>query len=228
MEKLWSVNKKLSAHTLQLSNRVFALESELNKQKTYSETKNFRMNMSGEEVESPNYAPQDQNEEEVKLNHYQAERKMSNMTEINSKKPSNSHPQFPASNPHRNRKSNSFCDKQMKIDAFKNDIKLPLDGATVYISSIKGQDVARGYERVIADAEGLWFELTEDQIYCAKFKRRQKTETRQYWTLPGVTLHQQLIKEVNPFPRRLKLAVKLKRKHPSSKLKEGTFYIHVY
>ena len=136
---------------------------------------------------------------------------MCNVPEINSKKRSHFHPQLPASNPHRNRKSNSFSDLQMKIDAFKNDIKLPLDEAGVYISSIKGHDVARGYKRVIADAEGLWFELTEDQIYWAKFKTRQKTEIRQYWTLPGVTLHQQLVKEVNPFPRRHKLAVKLKR-----------------
>ena len=189
------MNKKLSAHTLELSNRVFALESELNKQKRYSKTKNYRKDMSGDEVVSPNWAPQVQDEDEVRWSQYQAERKMSNITEINSKKPSIFQPQFPASNPHRNRKSNSFCDLKMKIDAFKNDIKLPLDGADVYISSIKGQDVARGYKRVIADAEGLWFELTEDQIYWAKFKPRQKTDTRQYWTLPGVTLHQQLVKE---------------------------------
>ena len=151
---------------------------------------------------------------------------MSNVAEMNSKKLSNLYPQFPTSIPPK--KSNSFCDIKMKTEAFKNDIKLPLDGASVYISSIKGQDVARGYERVIADAEGLWFELTEDQIYWAKFKRRQRTETRQYWTLPGVTLHQQLVKELNPFPRRHKLAVRLKRQYPSSKHKKGRFYIHVY
>ena len=122
----------------------------------------------------------------------------------------------------------SPCDLKIKLDAFTNDLKLPLNGANIYISSIGGLDVAKGYEKVIADGESLWLQLSKSQIYWAKFKRRQRTSSRQYWTLEGVTLHEQLRKEDHPYPRKNKLSVRIDRSEPCSRLIEGKYYIHVH
>ena len=74
----------------------------------------------------------------------------------------------------------------------------------------------------------MWLELSEKQIFKSKFQSRQLTRSRQYFTLNGVTLHKQLAKENHPYPRRQKLAVKLDRSEPSSRLKKGKFYLHVH
>ena len=85
-------------------------------------------------------------------------------------------------------------DLQIKIDAFRNDFKLPLNGAEVHISSLRGGvDVANGYERVIADGESLWLELSEEQIFRNNFKMRWRTKSRLYYVMNGVTLHKQLV-----------------------------------
>ena len=43
-----------------------------------------------------------------------------------------------------------------------------------------------------------------------------------------MTLHQQLLAEKRLYPRRHKLAVKIQRSEPSSKLKAGKYYVHAY
>lgn len=112
------------------------------------------------------------------------------------------------------------------MSAFENYFKLPFDGVDVHISSFEGTDVTRGYNRVVADTEGLWFELTENQMYWTNFKTMQKTKTRQYWEQRG--LHQRLVTELNPHPRKHMPAVGLKRNVPSCSLGEGIFYLDVY
>ena len=91
-----------------------------------------------------------------------------------------------------------------------------------------GIDVANGYNRVVPDGESLWLELTADQIFKTNFRRRWKTRTRQYFAMPGVTLHQQLAIEKHPYPRRNKLAVKIDRGEPCSRLEVGKYYLHVH
>ena len=81
---------------------------------------------------------------------------------------------------------------------------------------------------MVADGESLWLELSEDQIFKSNFQKRQLTRTRQYYTMKGVTLHEQLASENHPYPRRQKLAVKIDRNQPSSRLKKGKFYLHVH
>ena len=46
--------------------------------------------------------------------------------------------------------------------------------------------------------------------------------------MKGVTIHKQLLKENHPYPRRQKLAVKIDRPVPSSRLKQGKYYAHVH
>ena len=125
---------------------------------------------------------------------------------------------------------NTVSDIWLKHNAFINDLKLPLGETAAHISSLRrGEDVARGYEKVVADGESLWLQLRKDQIYLSNFRKRQKTASRQYWTMNGVTLHHQLVVETGRYPRRHKLAVKLQnRQGPSSKLEAGKWYLHVH
>ena len=44
----------------------------------------------------------------------------------------------------------------------------------------------------------------------------------------GVTIHKQLANENHPYPRKRKLAVKLDRSEPSSKMQKGKWYAHVH
>ena len=135
----------------------------------------------------------------------------------------------PTSNKNDQSSVNQKDDIWIKIKAFENDFKLPFNGAKVFISSLNGGiDVANGYEKVVADGESLWLELAEHQIFKNNFQVRQRTKTRQYYIMNGVTLHRQLARENHPFPRRQKLAVKIKRSEPCSRLKQGKYYIHVH
>ena len=61
--------------------------------------------------------------------------------------------------------------------------------------------------RVVADGESLWLELNKEQIYLNNFRKRQRTQSRQYWTMNGVTIHQQLTLEPGKYPRKHKLSV---------------------
>ena len=117
----------------------------------------------------------------------------------------------------------------MKLDAFELDFKLPLDGARVNISSlIKGEDVATGYAKVVADAESLLLEIPEHLISWKNFKIKQRTSTRQFYTMNGVTLHQQLKAEPEKKIRRHKFSINIKRNGPNYGLETGKWYTHAH
>ena len=88
--------------------------------------------------------------------------------------------------------------------------------------------MATGYDNVIADGESIWLELPENHINRTSFKKRQLTSSRQYYTFNGVTLHKQLELEIGRIPRRQKLAVRIPRDEPSSRLQKGRWYIHAH
>ena len=46
--------------------------------------------------------------------------------------------------------------------------------------------------------------------------------------MQGVTLHKQLALESHPYPRRQKLAVRIERSGPSSRLLTGKYYLHAH
>ena len=123
-----------------------------------------------------------------------------------------------------------WSDIKIKESAFTSDIRLPFEQTTAHVSSlVGGVDIAKGYEKVVADGESLWLQLSKEMIYLDNSKKRQKTSTRQYWTVKGVTLHQQLSIESGKYPRRHKLAVKTEdRLGLSSRLEVGKWYLHVH
>ena len=127
----------------------------------------------------------------------------------------------------------------IKEKAWLTDFELPLTpkSTATYshstqlatISSLVGeQQVAFGYNRVIADGESLWLEISEKLLLKKNFTKRQTTASRQYWTLMGVTIHQQLQLEYGKAPRRHKLAVNIPRGEPSSRLEVGKWYVHAH
>ena len=61
-----------------------------------------------------------------------------------------------------------------------------------------------------------------------KFRKRQRTSSREYWTFNGVTLHHQLETETGRTPRKHKLAVRIHRDEPSSRLLKGSWYVHAH
>ena len=123
-------------------------------------------------------------------------------------------------------------DVLLKKQAFYTDFGLPLsprNGYTLKVHSLVGEEpIATEYTNVVADGESIWLELPENAIFMSKFTKRQLTSSRQYWTLNGVTLHQQLEEETGLTPRRQKLAVRCQRDEPSSRLLKGRWYVHAH
>ena len=124
------------------------------------------------------------------------------------------------------------ADIVIKEKAFTEDFKLPLSPADPWaanIYSLVGDDlIARGYERVVTDGESIWLEIPRNWLCTKRLTKRQLTPSRQYFTLNGVTIHNQLQTELGRSPRRHKLAVKIPRAEPSSRLLVGKWYIHVH
>ena len=97
------------------------------------------------------------------------------------------------------------------------------------IHSLVGDEpVASRYNNVVADGESIWLELPENTLNLSMFKKRQTTSSRQYYTLNGVTIHKQLELETGRIPRRHKLAVRIIRNEPSSRLLKGKWYVHAH
>ena len=122
------------------------------------------------------------------------------------------------------------ADIVIKEKAFTEDFKLPLspvDPWAANIYSLVGDDlIARGYERVVTDGESIWLEIPWNWLCTKRLTKRQLTPSRQYFTLNGVTIHNQLQTELGRSPRRQKLAVKIPRAEPSSRLQESVLSTH--
>ena len=65
-------------------------------------------------------------------------------------------------------------------------------------------------------------------LWKSIFLKRPKTSTRQYHTVSGLTNHQQLVPEYGRSPRRQKLAVKIPRAAPCSRLIASKWYTHIH
>ena len=122
-------------------------------------------------------------------------------------------------------------DIALKEWAFSTDFRLPLlpqNTLNARISTIQGELIATGYNRVVADGESIWLEVPRANLDLTKFKPRQCTASRHFHTFSGVTAHQQLETERGLSPRRHKLAVKVRRNLPSCRLTAGKWYIHAH
>ena len=120
----------------------------------------------------------------------------------------------------------------IKGKAFTEDFKLPLspvDPWAANIYSLVGDDlIARGYERVVTEGESIWLEIPWDWLWKKRLTKRQLTPSRQYFTLNGVTIHNQFQTELGRSPRRHTLVVKIPRAEPGSRLLAGKWYIHAH
>ena len=129
-------------------------------------------------------------------------------------------------------KETTPADILLKKEAFHNDCRLPLsppETHPVQIYGVVGDNlVATGYDNVIEDGESIWLKLPENHINLTSIKQRQITSSRRYYTFNGVTLHKQLELEIERIPRRQKLAVRILRDEPSSRLQKGRWYLHVH
>ena len=120
-------------------------------------------------------------------------------------------------------------DIAIKEWAFCSDFKLPLfQTVNASITTISGELIANGYDRVIADGESLWLEIPRTKLLLGKLQARQRTSSRYFYTLHGATIHQQIASETSLCPRRHKLAVKVKRNVPSCRLTVGNWYVHAH
>ena len=114
------------------------------------------------------------------------------------------------------------------IDDFKKLPLSPPEPLAVNINTLVGDDIARGYNRVVINRESIWLEIPENWLCMKSFTKQQLTPSPQYLTLNGVTIHHQLQNELGRSPRRHKLAVKIPRGEPSSRLLAGKWYVHAH
>ena len=117
--------------------------------------------------------------------------------------------------------SNVRLDIVIKEWAFSSDFQLPIEPPSTVnarITTIDGEQIATGYDRIIADGESIWLEVPRAKLKIDKFRPRQRTASRDFYTLSGVTAHFQKQTETGLSPRRHKLAVKVRRNYPSCRL----------
>ena len=122
-------------------------------------------------------------------------------------------------------------DIAVKEWAFSSNFRLSLKPPLTFdarITTIQGEVIATGYNRVVADGESIWLEVPRSNMNLGKFKARQRTASRHFWTCSGVTAHKQIEPELGLSPRQHKLAVKVKRNLPSCRLIAGKWYIHAH
>ena len=122
-------------------------------------------------------------------------------------------------------------DIAIKEWAFSTDFNLPLEPSSTVdarITTINGDIVASGYDRVVADGESIWLEIPKAHLHLSKFQPRQRTASRNFYTYSGVTAHEQTQTEIGLSPRKHKFAVKVKRNLPSCRLIVGKWYIHAH
>ena len=148
--------------------------------------------------------------------------KKTNLADANSKVPTNNQEPY---NP------DARLDREIKEWAFSTSFQLPLEPRGTFnarITTFDGDLVATGYDRIVADGESIWFEVPKAELNLTKFQPRQRTPSRNFYTLSGVTAHEQLQTEIGRSPRRHKLAVKVKRNLPCCRLTPDKWYVHAH
>lgn len=74
--------------------------------------------------------------------------------------------------------SNIRLDIAIKEWAFSSDFQLPIEPPSTVnarITTIDGEQIATGYDRIIADGESIWLEVPIAKLKIDKFRPRQRT-----------------------------------------------------
>ena len=131
----------------------------------------------------------------------------------------------------KNMTPDACLDIAIKEWAFSSDFGLPLKPSQTFaarLTTIQGELIATGYDRVVVDGESILLEIAEANLLLNKFRPRKHTSSRHFHTFSGVTAHHQLETELGLSPRRHKFAIKVKRNLPSCRLKANKWYVHAH
>ena len=111
------------------------------------------------------------------------------------------------------------------------DFQLPLvllKTLKASITNIDGEEIATGYDKVIADGGIMWIQIPRARLNLNKFDTRQRTASRSFYTFSGVTTHLQTQPEMSLSPEVVNHAVKLKGNSSSCRLEAGKYYVHAH
>ena len=114
--------------------------------------------------------------------------------------------------------------------SYKKHIGLPLDKKQdISIYSFTDHRVARGYRKVVTTCQGMYYELTEEQVVWNKVPKRSVTIGGDTcWRGEGVTVYKpHSERDTRPIVRH-RFAINLSYKVPRTKLRTDRYYIHVY
>ena len=115
-------------------------------------------------------------------------------------------------------------------NSYKRHIGLPIDEKQdISIYSFTEHRVARGYQKVVTTCQGMYYELTKEQVAWNKVPKRSLTIGGDTcWRGEGVSVYKPNSEgDVRPIVRH-KFAINLSFKIPRKKLRTDRYYIHVY
>ena len=113
---------------------------------------------------------------------------------------------------------------------YKRDIGLPLDTKQdISIYSFTEHRIARGYQKVVTTCQGMYFELTKEQVVWNKVPKRSLTIGGDTcWRGEGVSVYKPNSEgDARPVVRH-RFAINLSHIVPKKKLRTDRYYIHVY
>ena len=115
-------------------------------------------------------------------------------------------------------------------DCFRKQIGLPTDrGQSISIHSFTDHRVAKGYQKVIATCQGMYYETKHNQVDWEKMGRKRLTVGGDFcWRGEGVTIYQPSGERLNRPIVPHRFAINLGQQSRSSGLRTDRYYIHVY
>ena len=113
---------------------------------------------------------------------------------------------------------------------YERQIRLPLDEKQdISIFSFTEHRVARGYQKVVTTCQGMYYELTKEQVVWRTVPMRSVTiGGDECWRGEGVSVYRPTSRrDARPIVRH-RFAINLSYKVPRTQLKTDRYYIHVY
>ena len=115
-------------------------------------------------------------------------------------------------------------------ECFRQQIRLPLeDPQKITIYSWRDKIVAHGYQRVVITWQGMYYELTEQQVEWANFQNKTTTVGGDYkWSDDGISLYNPIRERPSAAVVRHRFAILPPRGGCRRPLRTDRYYVHVY
>ena len=127
-------------------------------------------------------------------------------------------------------KNQKYSQEEYLEECFRKQIGMPTQGPQrINIYNFKNKKVATGYQRVVTTCQGMYFEMTKQQVEWGNLKDRGVTIGGDYrWGTEGITVYKPIKEMPTSTVVRHRFAMLPPKGTYRRRLKTDRYYIHVY